>query len=137
MPKKSFRQDIFSLDVDIFSGVGYANERHRTYGRLLWWSGKAGAGCWFNAWRRTKMARARSAVSVSCYVARYDAPQEVERRANWRHLGMETREMIKRLRHGTCWIMWRVSDAFEIMADWCERAADWAEVLGGRIRGRD
>jgi hypothetical protein len=45
--------------------------------------------------------------------------------------------MIKRLRHGTCWIMWRVSDAFEIMADWCERAADWAEVLGGRIRGHD
>ncbi len=45
--------------------------------------------------------------------------------------------MIKRLRHGICWIMWRVSDAFEIMADWCERAADWAEVFGGRIRGRD
>jgi hypothetical protein len=61
----------------------------------------------------------------------------MERGTNRRYLGMEAGEMIKRFRHGICWIMWRVSDAFEILADWCERAADWAEVLGGRIRGRD
>jgi hypothetical protein len=45
--------------------------------------------------------------------------------------------MIKRFRHGMCWIMWRVSDVFEIMAVWCERAADWVERAAGRIRGRD
>jgi GcrA cell cycle regulator len=39
------------------------------------------------------MARARSAVSVSYYVARYDAPQKVERGTNWRYLGMEASEM--------------------------------------------
>jgi hypothetical protein len=50
---------------------------------------------------------------------------------------MEAGEMIKRLRHGMCWIMWRVSDVFEIMAEIAHCAADWVERAAGRIRGRD
>jgi hypothetical protein len=46
---------------------------------------------------------------------------------------MEAGEMIKRLRHGMCWIMWCVSDMFEIMALLGSAAADWVEHAAGRI----